>query len=367
MIWILLSAFVLWTAVFIFIDKKIQLEKDESNVIQDQKEQFSLSVIIVMRNEAENILRCLSSIDAQVNLPDSVKVILIDDHSEDESANIAASFKSNNFDLIQYGLDVKSGKKHGLRLALSHVHSGFIYFTDADCQLLPNVMSQLYARLRSGKFWAVFGPVQLKSKSFWEQILSTENLNNQCVTEAFVKYRNPIMANGANMMISAEAINTYRDSLESKTESGDDVFFAQKLGEQATCAMVSNASVWTKPPADFSEFCNQRIRWAAKSIKYPSKIAKTFGGLVFIINLVFAISLFAIPFVNGVFWIVFLFGLKTLIEFAYHKRWLYKYGIRHRLYVGFILSGLYPFYVVLIGLFSTLGIGYKWKGRVAKR
>ena len=365
MIWILLSAFIVWNLVFIMLDKNILEEKEHDHVFQ--LNQQSLAVIIVMRNESKNIVECLSSIDSQNWLPKNTEVIVVDDHSDDDSLGIVECYSPINVKIRTNKLSQKSGKKEGLKLALSMVNAEIVYFTDADCELMPEVVLRLIGKLVVGGFKAVFGPVMLKSNNVLGQLLIAENLNNQCVTEAFVRYSHPIMSNGANMMISRDAIGLYRKTLESEIMSGDDVFFAQIIGKQSTCVMSKSSIVWTNAPINFVEFINQRLRWASKTTDYPSMLAKLFGVVVFMVSIIFALSLLIIPFVNGAFWILLLFGLKILIEYGYHGKWSYKYGVRHKLPIGIALSVIYPFYVVLVGVFSMLGVGFIWKGRYAKR
>ena len=362
MIWILLSAFIVWSLVFVLIDSHVEEATEvNSNMLRSMK---SLSVVIVMRNEENSILDCLYSLDKQFNLPDKSEVILVDDHSADDSFRIACEYEAVNFDLRVLALTDGDGKKAGLKLALEMTRNELIYFTDADCWLSTHVINELASELELNGCKAVFGPVQMPSNgSLHQRLLQIENLNNQTVTEAFIRLGRPIMANGANMLIPREQISTYLTSLESHTQSGDDVFYAQRIGQSASCIMSNQTTVWTNGPSDFNEFINQRLRWAAKTKNYNSWIAMGFGVLVFCVNLIFFLSLLMIPFVKGVFWILVLFGAKSIIEYTFHKKWLHKYGIEHNLVNAMLLSTSYPLYVVFIGLLSMIGVGYNWKGR----
>ena len=359
MIWILFSAFIAWAIIFLVLDFFIRDPKTDLDIVEKN---LSLSIVIVMRNEANNISNCLASIDSQIWLPREVEVFVVDDHSTDDSMKIVKQFKPEKFNLNTLELSNVEGKKAGLKLATECLKTDRIYFTDADCSLNSNTIRYLWNGM-DDKSKVVIGPVILKGSGFWKHLLCAENLNNQMVTKAFVNMRTPIMANGANLMIDKSCLEQYRQSLESKVASGDDVFFVQKMRGSCNHVMHHESSVMTDTPSSVSAFVNQRLRWAAKTSKYSSMVSKAFAILVFSINLIFVLFMVLLPFVDGKFWVLLFILMKALLEYAFHRSWFMKYNFKHRLVPAIVLSIVYPIYVVAIGVLSNIGMGFHWKER----
>ncbi len=364
MIWLLFSALLVWSVIFLVIDRKMNVLADSKDGISENK--VSLSIVVCMRNESENIVACLDSIDRQNWLPAITQIFIVDDNSTDDSLAKALGYIPDNFNLKVLPLTQGEGKKVALAYALSKVHSEFIYFTDADCQLRPSTIVQLYSTLSQNKAMAVAGAVCFRHDNILTKWVAAENLNNQCVTEAFIHYGIPIMANGANLLISDQVRDVYVESLNSPSASGDDVFFAQRLGKELYVSMNFESSVVTNSEKGVSRFIQQRLRWASKTSKYHSRLAQFFAAVVFLVNALFVLSLIALPFVNGVFWVFLIFLLKSIIEFGFHKKWFYKYRFNHDPITAIVLSITYPFYVVIVGVLAILKVPYNWKDRVWK-
>ncbi len=52
----------------------------------------SVSVIVAARNEEDNILDCLRSLDNLIYPEDKIEIILVNDHSTDKTGEIISSF-----------------------------------------------------------------------------------------------------------------------------------------------------------------------------------------------------------------------------------------------------------------------------------
>jgi len=65
-----------------------------------QLENVKVSVIIPARNEEENILQCLASISRQTYAKELTEVIVVNDHSTDNTETIIRSFTGLNIKLI---------------------------------------------------------------------------------------------------------------------------------------------------------------------------------------------------------------------------------------------------------------------------
>ena len=70
-----------------------------------------ISILIAARNEETNLEACLNSVLQQKYPADRFEVILIDDHSEDQTPNIAQKFEAQNLHLYHLSDYLKGRKK----------------------------------------------------------------------------------------------------------------------------------------------------------------------------------------------------------------------------------------------------------------
>ena len=93
----------------------------------------TVSIIIAARNEERFISRCLSSLLEQ-NYPHTLmEIIVVDDQSDDRTADIVKSFSNRGIKLLQLSDEVKGGKKAALNKGIAAAQYNAIITTDADC------------------------------------------------------------------------------------------------------------------------------------------------------------------------------------------------------------------------------------------
>lgn len=116
-----------------------------------------ISVVVPFYNASATLPRCLESLDSQ-NLP-PVEVILVDNNSTDQSAEIAKKFIADSPDTFKYLLEVRQGpsfaRNSGARLAAGDI----IAFTDADCVPDPKWLRILVESFKDEHIGAVAGRV----------------------------------------------------------------------------------------------------------------------------------------------------------------------------------------------------------------
>src|SRR5574339_342370 len=96
-----------------------------------------ISVIIPARNEQENIGRLLSSIGKQ-SYPDHLfEVIVVDDHSTDNTATIVNSYSFAKLIKLEFD-NINSYKKKAVESGIAIATGDLIVTTDADCAVKEN-------------------------------------------------------------------------------------------------------------------------------------------------------------------------------------------------------------------------------------
>lgn len=92
-----------------------------------------LSVIIPTYNDADKIIRCLDSVLNQANR-DYYEVIVVNDGSTDETADILKKYKGDILVLNQKNGGVSSARNNGI----AHARGRYLWFVDADDSISSN-------------------------------------------------------------------------------------------------------------------------------------------------------------------------------------------------------------------------------------
>lgn len=331
-----------------------------------EEENSFVSIIIAARNEKESISETIKSILKQSY--QNYELIIVDDHSEDNTAEIVRTFTEKYSNIYLYSLpDNLYGKKNALRYAVSKSASQLLFFTDADC-IINNL--HLDKMLKFRKHYdtdMLCGPVEfLEQKTFLSKLFQLEFLSLTGSGAAGIFLKMPFICNGANYMILKDLFISSSEKMNDKYSSGDDVFMLQYLAKNHKVDFIKdrNCIVQTKAPAGISDFISQRLRWASKSKAYKSLPSVYVAALVFVVSLIVLLTpilLFANN-ENATLYIYIALGLKFIAELLFiipvlqfHKK-LYLVLFTPFLFV------LHPLYIICVAIFSLF---YRplWKGR----
>jgi cellulose synthase/poly-beta-1,6-N-acetylglucosamine synthase-like glycosyltransferase len=240
-----------------------------------------LSIIIPARNEAANIENCLNSI-LQNNYPTHLlQIIVVDDHSEDETAAIVKKFAVQNVQLISlkdFVTDkINSYKKKAIEVAIAQASGTLIITTDADCTVPPTWLNTIASFYEEKKPAFIAAPVFIKSGLSFIQIFQTlDFMTLQGITAAVVHKNQMTMCNGANMAYDrSEFYEVGGFAGIDNIASGDDMLLMHKIYKKYPTRVLylksDKAIVQTNAVNSINEFFNQRIRWASKADKYDDK------------------------------------------------------------------------------------------------
>ncbi len=341
--------------------------------ISENKEPVFISVIIPARNEEENIERLLISLNNQSYLKQNFEIILIDDHSTDNTANIISRFVNDRIHLIQLKEDeLNSYKKKALEKGIEKASGELIVTTDADCIAQIDWLKTIAAFYAEKNPVFIAAPVLIENdNSFLQLFQTTDFMVLQGITGASVHENFHSMSNGANLAYERKVFFEVGGfSGIDHIASGDDMLlmhkFKEKYPNRIAYLKSKEAIVCTRPAESWNGFLNQRTRWASKINHYQDKRITTVLALVYFFNLSLFL-VFLLGFWQTDFWYVFMIGLflKSLIEFPFvftlanffEKRFLLKYF--------FIFQPLHIFYTVVAGFLGLTG-KYTWKNRRVK-
>jgi len=334
-----------------------------------------ISVIIPARNEAANIGSCVDAILAQKYPKDLFEVIVVNDHSEDDTDAIVNSYGVANVlcinlaDHLLPGEAVNAYKKAAISVGVKHSKGSLIVTTDADC-MAPNAwLLHIAAIYQARQPVMVIAPVTYKTDhSLLHTFQLTDFMSMQGITAAAHNLHLGNMCNGANLAFQRsafEAVNGYEGV--NHLASGDDYLLMMKLRKLSLQGIAylksAPAIVSTTPQPSLGAFLQQRIRWSSKSGKYNDFRLTAILLLVYVFNLSFLVLLIA-AFVNPLFGYILavMFIVKVSAEYFFltpvsrffREQWVLTYFP--------LLQPFHILYIILAGFMGLLG-GYKWKGR----
>ncbi len=340
-----------------------------------------VSIIIPARNEEDTILQCIKDIEKQDFPKELVEVIVVNDNSTDgTSQNVKEYIKGIStlphvdtkiIDLIE-DENTNAFKKKAILKGIQQAKGELIITTDADCRMnnlwLPTLVS--YYEQYHPKF--ISAPVSNhEEKNWFGKFQTLEFLGLIGIGAGGIKNAVPTMCNGANIAYTKEVffeVNGFDDI--SNLASGDDTFLmlkiAKKYKEEIHFIKSFDAIVYTTPKDTFSEFVEQRKRWASKGTKYNSKKVILIGALTYLFNfLILASGVFSIFYNTFVFVFMTVFIAKITVEFIFLYLITSFFKRRELLLYFFQEQLLYIFYVVWIGAEGSFS-KYTWKGRAVK-
>lgn len=339
----------------------------------------TFSIIIPARNEEANIQTCLLSVLQQQYPSALFEVIVINDHSTDQTETIIRSMQQgrSNLQLLKLtdhlqGKQLNAYKKKAIELAIGQSHGNWIVTTDADCTVSPGWLKALDAFIREKQPVFVAAPVMFTNDhSFLSIFQLLDFISLQGITAAAVSAGYHTICNGANIAYKKEVfyeVGQFQGI--DQIASGDDMLLMykikQKYPDKLGYLYSHESIVTTAPMRDWKNFFNQRIRWASKADKYGDKSLSWILALVYAVNAALLVLLLASPFKENGFsnWLLLVI-VKTLIELSFMIPVARFYQHTRALIWFPIMQPLHIFYTVIAGWLGKFGT-YQWKGRTVQ-
>jgi cellulose synthase/poly-beta-1,6-N-acetylglucosamine synthase-like glycosyltransferase len=134
-----------------------------------------ISIIIAARNEAKNIAACLNSIVEQSYPKHLFEILVVDDHSTDNTAEIILSYQSQNVKLIALknfiaATEINAYKKKAIEIAIQQSTGELIITTDADCIVPQNWLQTIAAFYQEKKPDLMVMPVAINCSNKFIEI-----------------------------------------------------------------------------------------------------------------------------------------------------------------------------------------------------
>ena len=333
-----------------------------------------VSVVVACRNEEENILRNLECLANQSYPKGKMEIIIVNDHSTDNTRDIILRFIKNFPHIKLLDLPDKmngktcllTGKKDALAFGIKNSKSDIIVTTDVDCIMKSDWLNRMIQYYVEHKPKILAGPVSFNySRNIFNKLQALEFLSLIGSGAGAIGINKSIMCNGANLLFEK---SLYENSnTKNKLASGDDVFlmlYAKSIDKKSIHFIKSNeAIVYTKPAKTIRDFFHQRVRWTSKSKAYRDFDIIFTAIFVVLANLLLASS-FIYSFWDYTFFKIFtlFFVLKSFVDLVLLipvSKFFHQQG---NLWLFIPLQIIYPFYIVITVIFGLIG-NFTWKGR----
>ncbi len=368
-IWLLLGSYAVFTLALTFLWSRIR----KPTAPADMPDDLFITVIIPVRNEAENILFLLEDLDRQTLPVAHFEVLVMDDSSTDNTAAIVHAFAQNSkaqVKLIPLPDERTSApKKRAIETAISHARGNLIVTTDGDCRAQAGWLHAIASCYLHTGAKLISSPVTFTDETNLTDHLQTVEFASLIGSgAASMSAGYPSMCNGANLSYEKAAfleVSGY-DGVR-HIASGDDEFLMHKIAARHPGAVHflrhRDAIIRTAPHRSWASFYRQRKRWASKWKHYQSKTPLVLAVYIFASN-------FSVLLAGGLAWagaistpaFFGMLALKCIPEWFFLGSILGFLQKRRSLAFIPVTQVFYPLYVCFFGLAAQKG-QYEWKGR----
>ncbi|HTM97691.1 MAG TPA: glycosyltransferase [Pedobacter sp.] len=333
-----------------------------------------VSILVAARNEEKHIGKTIEDLLAQNYPKELFEIIIINDHSIDNTAAVVTSFSKNGVTLINLNEDraLNSYKKMAIQRAIGQAKGDLIITTDADCKMGPNWLKTIVSFYEEHDFKMISSPVAYcDEKNLFERCQTLEFSYLIGLGASTIGNNNPSTCNGANLAYEREAfyaVGGFKgiDDLA----SGDDELLLHKIaamfGNKIGFLKNQDAIVYTYAKQTLNGFIEQRKRWASKSTRYKNKGIVLLGLTVWLFNLsIIANAILAFFFHPLLEVFIYQLALKLLIELFFLIGVTSFFKRKQLLVLLPLISILHIIYMVYIGIAGNSG-KYNWKDRMVK-
>lgn len=325
-----------------------------NNLSETNKPLPNISIVIAAKNEARNLQRLIDALACQSADTGSFEVIIINDHSQDDTERLLINYalqypwlRTGNLNNSYF-----SGKRNALLKGISMAKHENIGITDADCVPAVHWIETLQKSLVSGA-GMVFGlAVSEITENYISRIGSYENFKGSLLILFAAYMGKPFSARAANLAFSKALflkLGGYTSIAESI--SGDDDLLireAFKAKQKINYFTNPDSRVLYFQKDNLRDYLRQKARHTSSSHHYllSHKLALTFWHGINI----FAQWSFLFWYFSPYF--LYLTILKMAIEYMTLIFFQKNFGYKFRFFDKLLLPFIYEFFVEVNFIYS---------------
>jgi len=326
----------------------------------------TVSVVVAARNEENNIVACLDSLNKLIYPDDKLEIIIIDDASTDNTVQLIANFISSKpaFKIIrleEYSSGNLRGKVRAMAEGIKQASGEVILTTDADCTVNP-----LWVKTLASYYFDDVGVVN----GFTSQVVKNSSSGMQAIDFIYLLFiaagtinlGKPVSCIGNNMSFRKKAYEEtggFKNLPFSVTEDFLLLNSIHKLKKYKVIYPLNKDSlVISKPAESIKELLHQKKRWAVGGIDAPP-LGMGLMLWAFLTNLFMLLTPF---FFSAV--CLYLIILKVSIDFFVLLPVHQRLGLQKNLKYFPVFQFYYIIYVLVLPFVILFNKKVKWKDRV---
>jgi len=217
---------------------------------------YGVSIIVPAFNEAKTISKTLESLK-NLNYPkDKIKIIVVDDGSWDETANIASQFSG-----VKVIRKKNGGKASAINMGLREVKTELVAVMDADSFATEHALWSMVGYFKNDKTMAVTPALKVHNpKGFWQGMQYVEYLFSVFFRKMFSFLNSVYVTPGPFSVYRKEFFDKHGGFQEDNMS--EDLEVALRIQSYNYEIQNSiNAEVFTVAPNNFKGLLKQRVRW----------------------------------------------------------------------------------------------------------
>jgi len=236
-----------------------------------------VTIWIAARNEENNIINCLHSIE-KLNYPiESLQILVGNDQSSDNTESLVKDFiiDKPNFQLIDILkiINQQRGKANVLANLYEHSTGEYFLICDADVTVNPDWVNGMMANFeKNANMGHQVGITSIKGNAIWHRFQSIDWLHALTLLKIAAELKIPLTGLGNNSAVTRkayEATGGYAKIPFSITE--DFALFHEVVKKGFGFKNTINQEVFnqTLPMTTLKEFLHQRKRWMVGALQCP--------------------------------------------------------------------------------------------------
>jgi cellulose synthase/poly-beta-1,6-N-acetylglucosamine synthase-like glycosyltransferase len=325
-----------------------------------------VSVLVAARNEENNIISCLESLNKLSYPENKLEIIIIDDASTDNTKELVAEFIKDKpqFKLISLKEDESQnlkGKTRAMAKGIKISSGEIILTTDADCSVNP-LWAETIASYYKEDVGLVNGFTSQSVSGSFSGMQAIDFIYLLFISSGTINLGKPVSCIGNNMSFRKKAYEEtggYENLPFSVTE---DFLLLNAIHHLKKYKLIyplnPDSLVITKPAPNLKELFNQKNRWAV-----GGKDAPSLGILLmlwaFLTNLFVLLTIFFFS-EAWLYLIFFKISMDFFVLLPVHRRLGLQKNLKY--FMGFEIY--YLLYTLILPFAVLFNKKVKWKDRV---
>lgn len=342
-------------------------ENNEQKIEKKPDELPFVSVIIPARNEETNIERSITSLSESSYPKDKFEIIVVNDRSNDRTAEVLAFLKSKVDNLTVLNVDPNGsyknlkGKPRALQTGFDCAHGEIILMSDADCTFPKEWIGEMILAYTDPKVGIAASLTRVEYSSIFEKMQYVEWIYMHTMARGGIGIHQPMGCWGNNLSVRRSVLEEIGGYTKIKFSITEDLALLQAVlarGYKARYERKPETLVATAPCTTVKEYLRQRHRWAVGGMALKMR------AVFFVLSaVVLWIGIFAATFSQNFLWLAIILGSRTLLDLVLINTSmkilkLKKCGL-------FIIPEVFFFLLVeLIAPFLLLKRNIEWKEQV---